>query len=994
MTAVAGVVTKPLRFLCGAAGGGVWKTEDAGLTWENLSDGYFKTGSVGALAVAESNPDVVYAGLGEAQIRGAATSHGDGVYRSNDGGGSWQSLGLEKTRQISRVRIDPQDPDRVYVAAQGSPWTPNPERGIYRSCDGGQSWDQVLFVDKQSGASDLCMDPSNPRTLYAAVWDHQRLPWKIRSGGEGSGIHKTEDGGDSWQQLSRGLPELMGKIGIAVSPARPQRVWAVIEAEEGGLYRSEDAGRSWRRVNEERLPMGRAWYFTKVVADPRDADTVYVLHDPLLKSADGGRSFSHVATPHTDHHDLWISPQHPDRMVLGNDGGSCVSLNGGKTWSTQDNQPTGQFYRVIADERFPYHLYGAQQDRTTVAIASHGKEGGIGRKDWYTVGGCENAQIALDPGDPSRVYASCCSGIVTEYERETQRVRNIMAYPRLALGSHPRDLEYRFNWNVPIIVSRHDPRVLYHAANLVFRSRDRGLTWQEISPDLTRCEVEKQGPGGGPITDEAAGAETYNTITCLAESPFEASTLWAGTDDGLVHLTRDAGTTWRKVTPPRLGEALVNSIEASPHDPATAYLAVNRHKFGDFTPLVFVTEDFGAHWECRSGGISEEAFVRAVREDPACRGLLYAGTETGTYFSLDGGRDWRSLQLNLPAVPVTDLTVAAGDLVASTEGRGFWILDDLTPLQEIKRQPALGQTFLCKPRRCYRVQFGERPETVEMLGENPPEGATLHYYLSPDAAAHLASEHNHEIQLEILDEEGKAVRSLSGRCHNDSRSREQFPLPVKAGMNRFIWDLRCQEIKPPSSLFPLPVRKSYRVGPGTYQVRLTVGRWKAAQSLEVADDPRRGLTRKDFEQQQSLLADIWEHLGAVYSAAAAMEDLSRQAQAAAKEHSEKAEVVQAAAPLLEKIRQWEEEVIQKRQKDLQDFVRFPHRLDAQLLFLMIAVDSSGPPVGGGALKRFADLKAEWSLCQAQALEISRTDVPAFNAIAKKMQARELNACNF
>ncbi len=624
-TAVAGVAQDPLTYYFGSSGGGVWKSEDAGTTWKNVSDGFFETGSVGALAVAPSDPNVVYAGMGEAPVRGVTTSHGDGVYRSTDAGRTWTHLGLDATEHVSAIAVDPRDPDVVFVAAQGSAWKPTPERGVYRSADGGATWKLVLHVSDSAGASDLAMDPTNPRIVYAAFWDHQRTPWQIRSGGPGSGVWKTTDGGTTWERLGRGgseekgtpsgadgggaegggpgakggrLPELMGKVGVAVSPARPDRVWAMVEADDGGLFRSDDAGKSWHRVNDERVLRTRAWYYTDVFADPRDPETVWVLNAPVMRSTDGGHTFHRVRVPHGDNHDLWLNPNDPRYLVEANDGGACVSTNGGETWSSEDNQPTAQFYRVDTDDTFPYRVYGGQQDNSTVAIAS-AAPGGITEKDWFEVGGCESAHVAFDPEDPKLVYAGCYQGMITEHDVVSGHERDVMAEPFLGLGTDPDQQPYRFNWNAPIEVSPEDPSVIYHGANVLLETRDRGVHWREISPDLTRNEKGKQGPGGAPITNESAGGEVYGTIFAIAPSPLDAGTIWVGSDDGLVHLTRDGGGHWTDVTPPDLsglGEAQVNAIDASPHQPGKAYVAVTRYKLGDYRPLAFRTEDYGATW--------------------------------------------------------------------------------------------------------------------------------------------------------------------------------------------------------------------------------------------------------------------------------------------------------------------------------------------------------------------------------------------------------------
>jgi photosystem II stability/assembly factor-like uncharacterized protein len=1023
VTTVTGVRGQPLTYYFGATGGGVWKTEDAGTTWKNVTDGHVGTGSVGAVAVAESDPNVVYAGMGEAQIRGVASSHGDGVYRSTDAGGTWHHLGLANTRQISRVRVHPEDPDLVYVAAQGSPWKANRERGVYRSRDGGRTWLRILYVDDHTGACDLAMDATNPRRLYAAFWDHRRLPWKIESGGPGSGLYKSTDAGDTWERLSEGLPELMGKVGVAVSPARPQRVWAIVEAEDGGLFRSDDGGETWRLVNRDRKLIARAWYYTKVFADPRDADTVWVANAPLLRSIDGGRSFTEVDTPHGDHHDLWMHPDDPRRMIDANDGGANVSWNGGASWSTQTNQPTGQFYRVITDRRYPYYVYGGQQDNSTVAIASRTPGRGIDREDWYPVGGCESAHIAFDPDDPAKVWAGCYQGLITVYDVATRHQRNVMATPYLGLGSAPGDLDLRFNWNAPIVASPHDPKVIFHAGNVVLRSADGGSSWTAISPDLTRDEDDKQGPGGGPITNEAAGGEVYNTIFYLVESPHEAGTLWAGTDDGLVHLTRDGGDSWQDVTPEGIEGALVNSIEVSPHDPASAYLAVTAYKLGDFTPHVFATTDYGETWRHLAAGIAEDAFVRVVREDPGRGGLLYAGTETGLYVSFDDGERWQPFQLDLPVVPITDLAITDGDLVAATQGRAFWILDDLTPLRQVNDLVKASDVHLFKPRDAVRFPSSSRREPPPAAGTNPPAGAILDYYLSeamierletgPQADEGAEAEPgpkpvdesprppwDGEILLEILDEERDVIRAYSSREEEldpvdpppqpaEYGFAEPQVLPKKAGHNRFVWDLRREQVASVPELFVLyPRAKTYRVAPGTYQARLTVAGESRVKTFRVLADPRRPASREAFAEQQALIAGIWQRVDGIHTAVGRLRRVRAQIEdllARVEGRTGVDQLVIVGKALVKKIEAWEEPLVQTRQKTFQDVVNFPNRLNAQYLFLLDVVDSSDPPVTSGALRRFEELEAEWQDHEGEMLEILDLDVPSFNRLVAELR---------
>ncbi|HEX5505936.1 MAG TPA: glycosyl hydrolase, partial [Thermomicrobiales bacterium] len=667
VVAVAGDPVHEQVFYFGSTGGGVWKTTDGGVYWRNVSDGYFERASVGAIAVAESDPNVIYVGMGETTIRGNV-SHGDGVYKSTDAGKTWQHCGLAATRNIAKVRVHPRNPDLVYVAALGHVHGPNPERGVYRSRDGGKTWELVLFRSDKAGASDLALDPNNPRVLYAAFWEAYRGPHEMISGGEGSGLFRSTDGGDTWVEISRhkGLPKgVLGKIGVVASPARAGRVWAIVEAEDGAVFRSDDGGDTWQRLCEERALRGRAWYYHHIYADPQDPETLWVLNVPCMKSIDGGKTFFQVAVPHGDNHDLWIDPQNPRRIINGNDGGACVSFNGGETWSTLYNQPTAEFYHVTTDTRTPYWVYGAQQDNTTISLPSRSPLAAIGRAENVEVGGGESGYIAVKPDDPNIIFAGSYQGMLTRYDHRTGQRRNITVWPEGTMGHAAKDVKYRFQWTSPTILSPHDPNILYTGGNHVFRSTDEGASWAPIGPDLTRHDEAKLGPSGGPITRDNVGTEYYATVFALAESPAQAGVLWAGSDDGLIHVTRDNGQSWQNVTPPAdlLPEwALISIIEASPHDPAAAYVAANRYKHDDFRPYVLKTADYGATWTAINTSVPADDFARAIREDPARRGLLYAGTETGVYVSFDDGAHWQSLRLDLPVVPIHDLVVKEGDL--------------------------------------------------------------------------------------------------------------------------------------------------------------------------------------------------------------------------------------------------------------------------------------------------------------------------------------------
>ena len=986
VTAVAGVPDQPLTYYFGATGGGVWKTESAGTRWRNVSDGFFHTATIGAIAVAPSDSNVVYVGTGEEAVRGVTTSHGDGVYKSVDAGKSWTRLGLDETRQISAVVVHPDNPDIVYIAAQGSPWTPSRTRGVYRSTDGGKTWKQVLFVNETTGASGLSMDPTNPRVLYAAMWDHQRRPWTIRSGGPGSGLYKSVDGGETWQPINAGLPALMGNTDVSVSPANPDRVYAMIEATKGGVFRSDDAGAHWRRTNADPGIRDRGWYYTDIFADPSQENTVYVLAAPMMKSIDGGKTFEQVATPHGDNHALWINPRNNRAMIEGNDGGANVSLDGGKTWSTQANQPTGQFYRVITDNLFPYNVYGGQQDNSTVRIASRTLTGGIGRVDWRSVAGGESSFVAFDPNNPILIYGTGILGSINELNLATGEFRDMVAYPYFAGFRPGKELKYRFNWNAPVVVSAQDPRVIYHAANVVLKSTDRGRSWTPISPDLTRNDKSRQDTTGGPITIEGAGGEIYGTIMYLAESPRDAKVLWTGSDDGLVYLTRDGGATWTNVTPKGMPEAQVNAIEASPRDPATAIIAVTRYKFADFTPMIYRTDNFGKSWRKIVKGIAKNAFVRVVREDPVRRGLLYAGTEAGMYVSFNNGRGWQSLQLNLPPVPITDLTVHGNDLVASTQGRAFWILDDVTPLRQLDKAAAGAAFHLFRPADALRLDIRA---FWPKAAPNPPNGAVLYY-----ALAKARGEDAQPVILEILDPSGQVIGTFSSTAAKAARKvvvkgvqgpAPVEPLGVRKGLNRYVWNLRRKPMVRVSDIIRYVSQRPPRVAPGTYTARLTVDGKAQSQTFQVVPDPRRGpIAPEAWADQQGVLKTLYDLVNDVHrtvnDSRSVTAQIERLIELTAK-HPKAGEIAAAGKAAIDKLKAWEIHVPQPELPNgVQDKVAFPSRLlSTQVLNVMSAVDQD-PPVTAGARVRTAELVDQWKGLRADLSRIYAGDVAAFNTL--------------
>ncbi len=854
VTAVSGARHQRDVYYLGATGGGVWKTDDAGVTWRPISDGFLDRGSIGAIAVADSDPNVVYVGTGEACVR-SNFSEGDGVYRSTDAGRTWTHVGLDLTRQIGRIVVDPSNPDVVYVAALGNVFGPSAERGVYRSKDGGRTWARVLFVDENTGAVDLSIDPRDSRVLYAGMWRVRRRPWNLDSGGPGSGLYKSTDAGDTWRPLTAGLPTgIKGRIGVAVSPVRSSRVWAIVEATDGGVFRSDDSGASWSRTNGESAIRERAWYYSHIIADPAALDTVYVLTLQINKSTDGGRSFKVVRPRHSDNHGLWIDPDDADRLINGNDGGANISVNGGRTWTTEDNQATGQFYHVITDGRFPYRIYGAQQDSSTVSIPSRTSSSGIAATDWYGVGGGESGYVAPDPSNPDIVYAGSYYGLLTRYDHATGDIHDVSVWPVTPGGRPAADVKFRFQWTFPIVASRHAPGTIYAGANILFKTSDGGSDWQAISPDLTRNDRAKQGPSGGPLTGDNSSADYYDTIFTVAESPLDAGTIWVGTDDGLVQVTRDGGQHWQNVTPRGMPDwARVSLVSASPHDAGTAYVAANHYQMDDRRPYIFKTADFGQTWTQVVQGLPDDAFVRAVREDPERRNLLYAATERGVFASADGGERWRSLQLNLPAVPVTDLVVHDADLVVSTQGRGFWVLDDVTPLR--RPDPWTTEEGLVASRPAYRQRtagFG-RPAPDE--GQNPPNGAIIYYMLRPGSSS--------PVSLEILDHAGTVVRRV------ESGGAAGRGLTADPGLNRFIWDLRYPGADPPPDgvlLFGGSTRGPVAV-PGTYQARLKIGSSVSIRPIEIRADPRTRTSADGYTQQFTLLTSIRDRVTACHRAA-------------------------------------------------------------------------------------------------------------------------------
>ena len=978
-----GVIGKPHTYYMGSTGGGVFKTTDDGITWKNISDGFFKTGSVGAIAVSESDPNIVVVGMGEHAARGVMTSMGDGVYKSMDAGKTWSHLGLDKTRHISDVVIHPTNPNIIYVTAQGAQYAPSKERGIYKTTDGGKTWKNILSVNNTTGASSLSMDMTNPRILYAAMWQHQRYPWVMESGGENSGLFKSTDAGTTWTKMKLGLPKDFGKSGISVSRANPDRVFAVIEAagKKGGVYRSDNAGKTWKQVNSNRVNIARSWYYMEIFADPQNENTVYVLNAPVMKSIDGGKSFSNIPVPHGDNHHLWINPTDNKNLINSNDGGANISFNGGKSWSTQQNQATSQFYRVITDNLVPYHVYGGQQDNSAIGIASRTNDGGIDWKDWYSVAGGESAFIAFDPDAPELVYGGTYQGNISTWSRTSREQKSIKEYPELGLSIAPKDSKYRYNWNAPIITSPHDRTTVYHAGNVVFKTTNQGINWTVVSPDLTKNEVEKHGPGGAPYTNEAAGGENYNTITALVESQHEQGVLYAGSDDGLLHITKNGGESWTNITPNGIKDGIINSIDISQHNPATAYVVIMRYKSMDLNSHIFKTNDYGQTWTRIVNGLNDpNGFARVVRADKKQQGLLYAGTETGLYVSNDDGAYWQRLKLNLPVVAINDLMIQDNDLVAATSGRGFWILDDLGALQNKGR---LNKAIeIITPKDTYRI-FGGNSKAVGQ-GQNPRSGVTFDYYLNKNVDSL-------ELTLEVL-QNSEVIRTYTNKKDPSFKSWPGGPskpqvLGSKKGVNRFTWDFRRDPLPSIHKVFIFGGLSGSSVAPGKYTLRMTLGDVISETEVTILPNPKVVSSPEDFIAQQKMLVSIENTVKEMHESVNQMRSAKTQLSHYAKllKDSKNADaLLEKGKELSKRINSWEENLIQAKQKTFQDVINFNNKLNAQLIQLKSYIDQANPKVTNGAKERFEDLMKDWQVYKNERDTIINTEMQTYNSLFKTL----------
>jgi len=1023
VVAVTGVVGQDDVYYFGSTAGGVWKTTDGGLNWRPIFDKTKDASpSIGAIALSESDPNVIYVGTGEACIRGNIVG-GNGVYKSIDAGKTWKAVGLSDTHAIGRLIVHPKNPDVAFVAALGHPFADNEERGIFRTLDGGKTWEKVLYKDAKSGGIDITFDPSNANILFAALWQARRTPWSMDSGGPGSGLYRSIDGGTTWKELKgHGLPEgVLGRIGVTVSGASPNRVWAVLEAEKGGIYRSDDGGDSWRLMTDDHRFRQRAWYYSHIFADPKSAETVYILNTGAYRSTDGGKTFNQIRAPHGDNHGLWIDPTNPKRLINGNDGGATISTNGGESWSSVYNQPTAQFYHVTTDDRFPYYIYGAQQDNSTVAIAGASVNGAIDRPDWYDVGGGESGYIAPDPADPLIVYAGSYGGEITRHDQHTGEEQSINPWPVNPIGWAAADVKHRFQWTEPIVFSPHDPKTLYFAGEVLFKTTDGGMSWTIISPDLTRNDKSKQAASGGPITKDNTGVEVYDTIFSVVESPVQKDVIWAGTDDGLVQLTRDGGQKWENVTPKEMPEwGTVSMIEASSHDAGTAYIAVERHKADDFAPYVFKTTDFGKTWTKLVAGLPAKDYVHAVRVDPRRPGLLFAGTEQGVYVSFDDGGHWQAMQINLPVVPVNDLVIKNNDLVVATHGRSFWVLDDITPLEQYEEAIAQRDVHLFNPAEANHTVFrGGFFAAAGSMGKNPPAGAVVDYWLKTSlkkedkkegsAAGGDASQAKAEagkgeekkdeapkITVEILDSSGKVIRKYPKKEEPAgeeesffTRNRGDADMPAEAGLNRFVWDLHYEgATKVPHAPLWGGSTEGPEALPGTYQVRLTVLGKSYTAPLEIKADPRLKVSREDLAKQFDLLLKIRDKVTETDDAIIQIRDLRDQITALNKrlknDPREKA-IADAGKALDKKMTEVEEALIQTKAKSGQDVLNFPVRLNNHLVALSGVVESADSAPTKQSYEVFDMVSKDVDEQLTKWKAIVSTDVAAYNNLVKEKE---------
>lgn len=977
-------------YYMGTTGGGVWKTTDRGITWNNISDGQFKTGSVGAIAVSESNTNIVYVGMGEHAVRGVMTHHGDGMYKSTDAGKTWKKIGLELTQHIARVIIDPNNPDIVYVAAQGALYSSSTERGIYKTTDGGLTWKKILYINEKTGASELSMDAKNPNILYAAMWEHGRLPWKVISGGPGSGLYKSTDGGNSWDKLTGGLPKEMGKMAIAVSPANSEKVYALIESDfdknAGGLYVSNNAGKSFTQVSAEHKIIQRAWYYIEVFPDPNNENTVYVLSAPALKSIDGGKTWENIQGMHGDYHNLWINPADSKNLVMADDGGVTISFNGGQTWSSQSNMPTAQIYRINVDNLFPYNIYGGQQDNTSVKIASRTFSGGITNTDWSASAGGESAFLAFDPNNPRYVLGGSYQGTIEVLDTKNNASTNIMAAPIQYLAMDAKDMKYRYNWNAPIIHSKHEPGTYYHAAHVLLRTRDMGKTWDEVSPDLTRNEKEKQVKPGVPFTNESVGAENYGTISYVIESPLEKGVMYTGSDDGYVHVTKDGGASWKNITPSGLAECLINSIEVSPFDKATVYIATTRYKFNDHTPGLYKSTDYGKTWTNISNGIPAGSFTRVVREDDKRKDLLYAGTENGVYISYNGGKNWSSFQLNLPNAPITDLRVHQDNLIAATSGRSFWILDDLTLIRQYKA-PSNGLSVYQPAPAILATGSseldGNNPDfdgTHPTRGVNPATGIVVYYEL-PEL------KENEVVTMSIKDAVGKTIRTFSSKADPNYKRYDGAPprdpqLNTQKGLNRFVWNLRHASLPGIPNTYIESSFRGHKAIPGNYTITVEAEGKSVTTMATILPNPNYPTTAEAYQEFDAFMSGMEANVKEMHNLVNDLFAKKQQLDQITKTLP-KGDLKSKAEALSKKLKTWDEEMIQRKSTAYDDAENFLNKFTAYYMFLMNHAESDIPSINQPSKDLLKQYTSQWNALKARGEELNNVDIPALNQLLFK-----------
>ena len=978
--AVTGVPNQPNLYYFGATGGGIWKTTNGGRAWENISDGYFG-GSIGAIAVSKSDPNVIYVGGGEKTVRGNVSS-GYGIWKSVDAGKTWQASGLPQSRHVPRIAIHPTNHNIVYAGVLGNIYKPTQERGVYKSTDGGKTWKKMLFSNEHAGVVDLIMDPTNPRILYASTWRVQRTPFSLSSGGEGSALWKSTDSGETWTEISvnKGFPEgILGIIGITVSPINNQRLWAIVEnKDQGGLYRSDDGGETWTQVNSERKLRQRAWYYTRVYADTKDVNTVYVLNVRYHKSTDGGKNFNTYNAPHGDHHDLWISPENPDRMIIGDDGGAQVTYDGGETWSTYHNQPTSQFYRVTTDNAFPYRIYVAQQDNSTIRIPHRTDGYAITEDDWESTAGGESAHIAVDPKDNDIVYGGSYDGFLTRVNHKTGTVRAINVWPDNPMGHGAEGMKYRFQWNFPIMFSKHNPNRLYTFSQHVHVTENEGQSWEIVSPDLTRNDPEKLKSSGGPITQDNTSVEYYCTIFAAQESPLKEGLLWVGSDDGLIHVTKDGGKTWDNVTPKGMPEwMMINSIEPSVFDEGTCYVAGTKYKTGDFAPYLYKTTDYGKTWKKITNGINGEHFTRVLREDPKRKGLLYAGTETGMYISFNDGKDWKPFQLNLPIVPITDLTIKDNNLIVATQGRSLWMIDDLTVIHQLY-DADLSKTVLFQPKDTYRMRGGGRSGSLTS-GANHPNGVITYFNLKD-------YKEDDEVSLTYFDTKGDTIKTFSNKDKKNI-------LKVENGANQFVWNMTYDGAERlPGMILWWASLEGPRAIPGEYKVSLNVNGNEQSKPFTILADPRAESTLADMEKQFQFVKDVNETIDKAHKSIKKIRNINGQLSAFQKQYKDDENVkdlVEKAKALEEQLSNIEKELYQTKNRSGQDPLNFPIKLTNKLGHLnsLVSMGDFAPTDQDVAVKNELTSKIEAQLSQFNT--ILNDEIKAFNAAFNSKQLNYL-----